>query len=67
MTDLKIFAETSSEPYDRHTYEVVLKTGKRLKFEYYEQVQEYWFHYSEMPDYLDTVIVKDKKKSKGFS
>lgn len=67
MNDLTTFSQTSTEPYDRHTYEVVLKSGKKVKFDYYEQVQEYWFLHNQLPDYLDTIIVKDRKKKKGFS
>lgn len=72
MSDFKIFQQTSNEPYDRHTYEIVLKSKKRLKFEYYEEAQEYWFEHWEIPDYLDILEVKDKKKkdkksNKGFS
>lgn len=65
---MEIFEQTSSEPYDRHTYEVVLKSGKKISFPFWQQVQEFWFLNSQMPDYLDSVIVKDKKnlKSTGF-
>lgn len=65
---MKIFEQTSAEPYDRHTYEVVLKSGKKISFSFWQQVQEFWFLNSQRPDYLDTVIVKDKKnlKSTGF-
>lgn len=65
---MKVFEQTSAEPYNRHTYEIVLKSGKKISFSFWEQVQEFWFLNSQMPDYLDTVIVKDKKnlKSSGF-
>ena len=66
MNELKIFRQTSNEPYDRHTYEIVLKSKKRLKFSHYEQVQEYWFQHCGIPDYLDFIVVKDKKLKKGF-
>lgn len=67
MSDLKVFQQTSDEPYHRHTYEIVLKSKKRLKFEYYEQAQQYWFENCQIPDYLDVLEVKDKKCNKGFS
>lgn len=62
------FQQTCDKPYDRHTYEVVLTSGKKLSFSFWEQVQEFWFMNSQMPDYLDRIIVKDKKnpKSTGF-
>ena len=66
MTELKIFKQTSDEPYDRHTYEIFLKSGKRVKFKWFEDVREYWFSHSQIPDYLDFVEVKDKKGKKGF-
>ena len=50
--------------YDRHDYEIVLKSGKTQFFDNWEDVQRYWFQNSDIPDFLDLVIVKDKKKSK---
>lgn len=66
MTELKTFALTSYEPYDRHSYEVVLKNKKRVKFAYYDEAQKYWFCNAQIPDYLDFIEVKDKKQKKGF-
>jgi hypothetical protein len=60
----QLFNCTSADPYDRHTYEVVLKNGKNQFFEHWEDVQRYWFQNNQIPDFLDLVIVKDKKKSK---
>ena len=60
----QIFSCTSADPYDRHTYEVVLKNGKNKIFEHWEDAQGYWFQNTHIPDFLDLVIVKDKKKSK---
>jgi hypothetical protein len=60
----QIFNCTSADLYDRHTYEVVLKNGKNQFFEHWEDVQRYWFEHNRIPDFLDLVIVKDKKKSK---
>ena len=60
----QIFSCTSADPYDRHTYEVVLKNGKNKIFEHWEDAQGYWFQNTHIPDFLDFVIVKDKKKSK---
>jgi len=63
------FTCTSSDPYDRHDYEVLLKNGKKVMFDNWEDVQIYWFTNNNIPDYLDYVIAKDKKKvkSKGFA
>jgi hypothetical protein len=60
----QLFTCTSADLYDRHTYEVVLKNGKNQFFEHWEDVQRYWFQNNQIPDFLDLVIVKDKKKSK---
>jgi hypothetical protein len=59
------FTLTSFEPYDRHNYEVVLKNGKKVFFENWEDIQRYWFVNSEIPDFLDYVVIKDKRKVKG--
>lgn len=62
------FTCTSDSPYDRHTYEIVLKTGESVFFNHWEEAQVYWFNYCQVPDYLDVILVKDKEKpkSKGF-
>lgn len=62
------FSQTSNEPYDRHDYEIVLKTGKTVTYDNWEQTLEYWFAHCQIPDFLDHVMIKDKKKvkSKGF-
>jgi len=60
----QLFTCTSSDLYDRHTYKVVLKNGKNQFFEHWEEVQRYWFENNRIPDFLDLVIVSDKKKSK---
>lgn len=60
----QLFTCTSDAPYDRHTYEVVLKGGKNRFFDRWEDVQRYWFEHSQVPDFLDLIIVNDKKKTK---
>lgn len=66
MSEFKIFQQTSDKSYDRHSYEIVLKNRKKVKFEYYDEAREYWFHHSSMLNYLDYIEVKDKKNKKGF-
>jgi len=58
------FTCTSDALYDRHTYEVVLKSGKNRVFDHWEDAQRYWFEHNQVPDFLDLILVKDKKKSK---
>lgn len=60
----QIFTCTSDDLYDRHTYEVVLKNGKNKIFDHWEDAQRYWFEHNRIPDFLDLIIVKDKKKNK---
>ena len=62
------FSQTSDVPYDRHSYEVILKNGKKVFFEHWEEAQVYWWQNCQIPDFLDLIIVKDKKRktSKGF-
>ncbi len=63
------FKVTSDVPYDKHDYEVVLKNNKKVFFDNWEDTQVYWYQNWQIPDFLDVIIVKDKKKvkSKGFS
>jgi hypothetical protein len=63
------FSCTSDDPYDRHNYEVVLKSNKKVLFDNWLDTQQYWFTHCQIPDFLDFIIVKDKQKvkSKGFT
>lgn len=63
------FSYTSDAPYDRHNYEVVLKSNKKVLFDNWLDTQQYWFTHCQIPDFLDFIIVKDKQKvkSKGFA
>ena len=58
----EFFQQTSDISYDRHNYELVLKSEKTVFF----GVQEYWFVHNQIPDYLDYVKVLDKSKVSGF-
>ena len=44
------FTCTSADPYDRHDYEIFLKSGKKLLFDNWEDVQRYWFSNNQMID-----------------
>lgn len=65
----QLFTCTSDAPYDRHHYEIVLKSGKKVFFDNWEDTHLYWYQNTQIPDFLDLIIVKDKKKqkSKGFA
>ena len=60
----KVFKQTSDEPYDRHTYSIALKSGELVNFDDWEAVQVFWFTHAQIPDFLDCIIVHDKKKGK---
>lgn len=62
--ELSSFTCTSDAPYDRHNYEVVLKNGKKVFFDDWEDCQVFWFQNSQVPDFLDVINVLDKLKSK---
>ena len=42
-SDSRYFKQTSDEPYDRHTYELILPTGRTLVFQDYEHLRAVWF------------------------
>lgn len=60
----QIFTCTSADPYDRHHYELVLKSGKKVFFGDWEDCQAFWFQNCQIPDFLDVVNVIDKPKEK---
>ena len=63
------FKCTSDAPYDKHDYEIVLKSGKIQFFDNWEDTWMYWYQNCQIPDFLDVIIIKDKQKvkSKGFA
>ena len=61
---MKIFQQTSNEPYLRHDYKVVFEDGKTVVFDNYEDAQLLWWNRS--GNFLSHIEVLDKKKSKGF-
>ena len=62
MTDT--FSQTSDVLYDRHHYEIRLKTGKTVFFDDWSAAQQYWWAHCQIPDYLDVIKVLDKNKRK---
>lgn len=62
---IKIFKQTSDEPYLRHHYKVVYSDGTYQVFDNYEDVQVLWFHRG--GNFLSHIEVLDiKEKNKGF-
>lgn len=67
LNDPTYFTNTSDDPYDRHTYRVLLTNNKNIILHDYELVRSLWFQYEKK--FLNTVEVLDKKKKSqgGFS
>ena len=57
------FTETSGELYDRHTYNIISKSGETIKVDNWMEVREIWWNKKQ---FLSHVEVLDVKKSKGF-
>lgn len=58
---MNVFTCTSSLPYDKHSYQIVLKSGKKIMFDDWMNTQDYWLTHCQIPNYLDYIEVKDKK------
>ena len=66
---LTVFSQTSDEPYDRHDYELVMKSGKKIKVGDYETARMLWWNYcgSGGCSHIDVVDpIQKKKGGKGF-
>ena len=63
--DPRYFTESSSEPYDRHQYKVVSKTGESIIVDDYMLAQEIWWNRGR-GKYISHIDVLDKKEVKGF-
>jgi len=62
---MKIFKQTSDEPYLRHDYKLIFENGREVIFDNYEDVQLTWFQNS--GNFLSHVEVLDRKQEvKGF-
>lgn len=62
---MKIFQQTSNEPYLRHDYKVVYDDGTYQVFDNYEDVQLLWWNRT--GNFLSHIEVIDRKQeAKGF-
>jgi hypothetical protein len=62
---MKIFQQTSNEPYLRHDYKVVYNDGTYQVFDNYEDVQLLWWNRT--GNFLSHIEVIDRKQeAKGF-
>lgn len=67
--DIRVFKQTSDEPYDRHHYALVLKNGKKIIVEDYETVRNLWWNMCAMGNcsHIDVLdLPKKKGGGKGF-
>lgn len=62
--NINTFTQTSEEPYERHNYEIVRKSNKKIVFDNWQDALQYWFTYSQDTDELEFVTVLDKKQNK---
>lgn len=59
-----IFTQTSDIPYDKYDYQVVHNNYKKVVFDNYYDMSQYWFVNSKNLNYVN--ILNKKSKSKGF-
>lgn len=55
------FTTYCDKPYDKHTYDMIMKDGSVLSYENYELMRYEWY---QLRDKVKSVVVKDIKK--GF-
>jgi hypothetical protein len=60
----QVFNCTSAEPYTRHSYKVHFFNKKSMKFEHWEDAQDYWFANCDRENYLKYITVEDINKRK---
>ena len=66
---METFESTCDKPYDRHLYQLVMKTGKVFMYEDYEMLRAAWFQLCGAGN-LDRVVIIDAQQvppePKGF-
>ena len=50
VQQIKTFTHTSTEPYDRHTYKLVLNDGNAIEFDDYDQLKACLLYTSDAAD-----------------
>ena len=63
------FTQTSHDTYDRHNYQVILRDGTSILFEYYDDAKNYWYSRVQLGNLLCIDVIdkhKTKKKPSGF-
>lgn len=67
--NINTFTQTSEEPYERHNYEIIRKSKKKIVFDNWQDTIQYWYSHSKDTDELEFVTVLNKnrnKPTKGF-
>ena len=59
--DGEVFETYCDKPYDKHTYDMVMKDGSVQSYDNYELMRYHWY---QLRDKVKSVVVKDMKK--GF-
>jgi len=57
------FTTYCDKEYGRHTYKLVLKSGKAVIFDDYETLRAHWFHWKPNCDHIE---ILDVTSGKGF-
>lgn len=58
------FTCTSAEPYERHFYRVHFFNQKSIRFDSWEEVENYWYENSDKKKHLKTITIEDKRENK---
>ena len=53
--DGEVFTTYCDKPYSTHKYKLVLKNGKAIVVEDYEQMKRTWYTYREHMDHVDVL------------
>jgi len=65
-SDSQYFEQSSYEPYDRHSYKIVSKTGESVVVDNWETAQLTWFQSGAFLSHIEVLDKKVEKKTKGF-
>ena len=53
--DGEVFTTYCDKPYDKHNYKLVLKNGKSIILDDYEQVRAMWYQFRQQLERVDVV------------
>lgn len=71
VKSIKEFTCTSTQPYDRHLYELIYMDGTKRVFDDYDQLRYYWIQWLDTHtlNYVNVIDLKPLRAShsKGFA